>query len=43
MFTGKLYSSSRPDNKQNIEVRYQKAVKFLFYYPNIRMEDLYDG
>ena len=34
MFAGKLYSS-RADNKQNLEVRYQKAVKFLCHYPNI--------
>ena len=42
MFAGKLFSS-RADNKQNLEVRYQKAVQFLCYYPNIRKENLYKG
>ena len=33
-FAGRLYSSSRADNKQNLEVRYQTTVKFVCHYPN---------
>ncbi|XP_020626060.1 uncharacterized protein LOC110063415 isoform X2 [Orbicella faveolata] len=41
-FKGRLYSSSRTDNKQNIEVRYQMTVKFLCHYPNVRQEIFYE-